>query len=194
MTVCMTETQLPWVALVGAAGSGKDTVAQEMVEQYGYTRVAFADPVRAALLALDPLLPQEGLGVLRLSTAVDTLGWEDTKRLYPEVRYLLQRLGTDAIRSQVPYYWCDLAERTAVAADGPVVFTDTRFINELRMVESYGGTVVEVQRQNNPVLDITAATHTSENEWRSWYPRFTVRNDGSKADLAAAVDTLMEHI
>ena len=190
----MTNTQLPWVALVGAAGSGKDTVAQEMVEQYGYTRVAFADPVRAALLAVDPLLPQEGLGALRLSTAVQTIGWENAKRLYPEVRYLLQRLGTDAIRSQTPSYWCDLAERTAKAASGPVVFTDTRFINELQMVEMVHGVVVEVQRHSNPVLDSTAAAHASENEWRSWSPTFTLRNDGSKADLAAAVDTLMDFI
>tara|TARA_R110000824_G_scaffold21303_8_gene79554 strand:+ start:823 stop:1395 length:573 start_codon:yes stop_codon:yes gene_type:complete len=190
----MTKPSYPWVALVGAAGAGKDTVADELTRRYGFTRVAFADPVRAALLALDPLIPQEGLGALRLSTAVDELGWENTKRLYPEVRYLLQRLGTDAIRSQVPHYWCDLAERTAVAADGPVVFTDTRFINELRMVESYGGTVVEVQRHNNPVLDSAAAAHASENEWRSWSPRFTLRNNGSKFDLATAVNTVMQNI
>jgi hypothetical protein len=190
----MTQTKLPWVALVGAAGSGKDTVATEMVERYGYTRVAFADPVRAALLAIDPLIT-DGNSTARLAGTVDLLGWENTKRLYPEVRYLLQRLGTDAIRAQQPDHWCTLAERKAVAAGGPVVFTDARFMNELQMVEyDHSGTVVHVKRHSEPVLDTAAAAHVSENEWRTWSPTFTVRNYGTKFDLAAAVDTLMKHI
>ena len=188
-----TNRALPWIGLVGTAGAGKDTVANELVQMYGYTRVAFADPVRAALLAVDPLVADEQ-GNLRLSTAVETLGWENAKRLYPEVRYLLQRLGTDAIRTQVPHYWSDLAERTAVAVDGPVVFTDTRFINELRMIDSYGGVIVHVERKGNPVLEGTAAAHVSENEWRSWSPTLLLSNNGTMEELAHAVVTLTNNI
>ena len=171
-----TNRALPWIGLVGTAGAGKDTVANELVQMYGYTRVAFADPVRAALLAVDPLVADEQ-GNLRLSTAVETLGWENAKRLYPEVRYLLQRLGTDAIRAQVPHYWCDLAERTAVAVDGPVVFTD-----------------VHVERKGNPVLESTAAAHVSENEWRSWSPTLLLSNNGTMDELTHAVVTLTNNI
>ena len=189
-----TNTTLPWIGLVGTAGAGKDTVANELVQMYGYTRVAFADPVRSALLAVDPLIPQEGLGAMRLSTAVETLGWENAKRLYPEVRYLLQRLGTDAIRAQTPNYWCDLAERKAAAVDGPVVFTDTRFINEIKMIDGHNGVIVHVERKGNPVLEGAAANHPSENEWRSWSPTLLLSNNGTMEELAHAVVTLTNNI
>jgi dephospho-CoA kinase len=37
------------IGLTGYAQSGKDTVANILVENYGYQRVAFADPIRALL-------------------------------------------------------------------------------------------------------------------------------------------------
>lgn len=186
-------SQLPWIGLVGNAGAGKDTVANELVRQYGYTRVAFADPVRAALLALDPMVVDEQ-GNVRLSTIVETLGWENAKRLYPEVRYLLQRLGTDAIRTQTPDYWLNLAYRAAQLVEGPVVFTDTRFTNEIEMVDECGGVIVHVNRNNNPVLSGTAASHASENDWRSWQHTTLLQNNGNMLDLYEAVDTLIDNI
>ena len=189
-----TNTTLPWIGLVGTAGAGKDTVANELVQMYGYTRVAFADPVRSALLAVDPLIARRRLGATRLSQAVETLGWEHAKRFYPEVRDLLQRLGTDAIRAQTPNYWCDLAERKAAAVDGTVVFTDVRFINEIKMIEGHNGVIVHVERKGNPVLQSTAAAHRSENEWKSWSPTLRLSNNGTMEELAHAIVTLTNNI
>lgn len=44
------------IGLTGLARSGKDTVGAMLVERYGYTRVAFADGIRDAALALDPIV------------------------------------------------------------------------------------------------------------------------------------------
>lgn len=194
---CMRKTQLPWVALVGAAGAGKDTVAAEMVERYGYTRVAFADPVRAALLAINPFIQLSVLHRTRvtLQVLVSRVGWTEAKRAYPEVRGLLQRLGTEAIRSQDPDFWCDAAEKTAIAVGGPVVFTDARFLNELDMVTwRHDGQVVRIERTDNMSLANGASNHTSENDWKSWTPALTLVNYGDLDELSATVDTMMQHI
>lgn len=188
----MQQTQLPWIGLVGTAGAGKDTVAINLAYRYGYTRVAFADPVRDALLAVNPLVDVEN-GTARLADIIEACGWELAKRYYPEVRLLLQRLGTDAIRTQTPNYWCDLAYQTARSVDGPVVFTDTRFINELEMIDECGGVIVHVER-NTDELDGVAAAHASENEWRSWRPTILLQNNGTVLELANAVDTLTANI
>ena len=166
--------ELPWIALMGDAGAGKDTAAEVLVREYGYTRIAFADPVRQALLAVNPLISADWC----VKDAVLVHGWEDAKRIFPEIRALLQRLGTDAIRSQDPNFWCRQAERAARKVDGPVVFTDTRFLNELRMVSEYHGEAILVARPSSSKLAAEAGSHISEQEWRTWPPDHILSNNG----------------
>lgn len=42
----------PCIALVGGLGSGKTTVAQALVNQHGYTRLALADPLKEMVRAI----------------------------------------------------------------------------------------------------------------------------------------------
>jgi hypothetical protein len=66
-------------ALIGLAGhkrSGEDTAALRLTEHYGFTRVAFADPIRQAAYALNPLA---GFGGTRPQEVVDSIGWERVK-------------------------------------------------------------------------------------------------------------------
>lgn len=186
----MTYQERPWIALVGDAGAGKDTVAEVLTASYGYTRIAFADPVRQALRALNPLIPTPTGGLpWRLTDLVSAVGWETAKRDYPEVRALLQRLGTDAIRTLDPDFWVGTALRMAWVGGGPPVFTDTRFPNEIAMVRANGGSVIRVNRpgHTNP-----AAGHVSEEAWRTAEPDYTIVNDGTIDDLRAQVRRLMD--
>src|SRR4051794_16838163 len=82
------------VGLTGYARSGKDTAAQVLINK-GFNRVAFADPMKNMLYALNPIVVE--CSELRLREIVDRDGWEGAKRL-SEVRELLQRVGTDAGR------------------------------------------------------------------------------------------------
>ncbi len=43
------------IGLTGYAQSGKDTVANILVERYGFTRVAFADKIREFLYETNPM-------------------------------------------------------------------------------------------------------------------------------------------
>ena len=42
------------IGLTGYAGSGKDTLANILVEEYGFTRIAFADKTKEFLYDLNP--------------------------------------------------------------------------------------------------------------------------------------------
>ena len=50
------------IGLSGYAQVGKDTVAQILVEEYGYSRIGFADIIRNACYRLNPIVTLEGLG------------------------------------------------------------------------------------------------------------------------------------
>lgn len=144
----------PLVGLVGRKRAGKDTFAAVLVEQNGYTRASFADPLREAAYRLDPIVevesPREAVDAdlpqfIRLSAVVDALGWERAKDEVQEVRTVLQRLGTDAIRALDPDFWV----RTAVDKldpEVPTVFTDVRFPNEADAIRARGGIIVRIER------------------------------------------------
>ena len=104
MSYSRSVSQVSIVGLTGYAGSGKDTAAQGLID-IGYTRLAFADPMRDGLLAINPWVcvdPRCELGYpaefQRLRRIIDRMGWDSAKRAYPEVRELQQHFGTEAGR------------------------------------------------------------------------------------------------
>lgn len=176
------------MSLIGIAGrkrSGKDTLAARLVNVHGYTRVAFADPLRAMALALDPLVRTNAGHVLRLSELVAFDGWEHAKE-HTEVRRTLQRLGTEAGRQVLgDTIWIDTAMRLVDAMPGPVVITDVRYPNEADAIRAAGGIVLRVDR---PGL-VSSDVHVSETAMDD-YPHYTARivNDRTIAALQRAAD------
>jgi hypothetical protein len=139
------------VGLNGVAQSGKDTVGAYLVKYHGFTRVAFADPIRDALLALNPTIKLSNYNTAKLDEVLDhyTNGWDDAKTTYAEVRELLQRIGTEAGRGiHGDDCWTKITERRIAEIDGPVVVTDCRFENEARLVHELGGEVWGITRQS----------------------------------------------
>lgn len=143
------------VALVGPAGVGKDTVASLLVEEYGFTRVAFADALKGALMRVDP---QVGSG--RLSDLVLGAGW-DRAKVNPEVRRLLQEFGM-AIRDISPEFWIEATADVVDQVDGPVVITDLRMPNEYEYaVAELGALTVRLSR---PDVDTGLGWRAHESE------------------------------
>lgn len=162
------------IGLTGRKRAGKDTFADVLVKDHGYTRASFADAVRDAALRLDPIIevfdadnscydpdccggPYPILTERRLSEIVAAIGWERAKDEYEEVRRTLQRLGTDAVRTIAPDFWIDAAFAT-LDVEGPVVFTDVRFPNEADAIRERGGIIVRIERRGIDDGD----THASE--------------------------------
>ena len=164
------------IALGGYAGAGKDTVAQLV----GWPVRHWADPVRRAALALDPYITSAGCP---LSTVVHGYGWDDAKRRLPQVRQVLQRVGTEAGRDiHGPDCWVRLADLAP-----PACYADTRFRNEVDAVWAAGGHFVWVERPGvGP-----ANAHSSEHSLHPVLADYVLRNDGTLEDLAWAVRAML---
>lgn len=169
------------IALIGRARSGKDTVAARLVERHGFTRVAFADRLKDAVLALDPLI----FNTVHLAEMVELNGWEVAKS-HPEVRRVLQHYG-QAIREIDPRFWIRAAF-PAMQGRTHVVVSDVRYRNEADALRSAGFTLVRITRPGEPLS--VGSDHVSENELTNYPTSLTLVNSGSLADLRTRADTL----
>ena len=168
------------IGLCGAAGAGKDTVAEALAAG-GYGRIAFADPLYEAVSAIT------GLTVEQLhdrSRKENALGW-----ISCSPRRLLQTLGTDWGRNMIhEEIWVMATMQRADAAGGDICITDVRFPNEAAAIKARGGVVWRVVRPGFNPLDGAAAGHESERGVPQEYIDDEIVNSGSIADLRAAVD------
>jgi hypothetical protein len=151
-----------FIGLSGWARSGKDTIADYLVEHHGFTRVAFADPMREALLALNPQIPYYGT-TASLATMVRLSGWDELKKYSPETRELLQRMGTEVGRELFgKNFWVNQAIKTAKKYD-KVVFSDCRYFNEARAIKHLGGQVWRISRPGVRAANDHGSEHDLDN-------------------------------
>jgi hypothetical protein len=181
------------IGLCGYAGVGKDTAAQVLLDELGFQRIAFADPIKSALLALDPLIPSEDGGpVRRLSQFCQAHSWSEVKD-YAEVRRLMQIMGTEVGRNLFdPDLWVKLAKRKleSTLSVGDVVVTDIRFPNEARLIRGYGGVLVRLERPGfGPVNE-----HVSDRASERWAYDRRLDNDGEIASLHAKLRQLVTEL
>lgn len=182
------------IGVMGRKQSGKSEVAGVLARDYGFYIVSFADPIREMLYNLNPLLSSGR----RLADYVDDNGWDAAKQFSPEVRRLLQYLGTEAGRRVLGEdVWVDAAvrrikslEKTNPGLPG-VVVPDVRFPNEGFAIHfNLGGRIVHVER---PTLGADDDQHASEYAWRDIPGDYLIINDGTLEDLAHKVGNVMTH-
>lgn len=103
-----TLSSYPIVGILGRKQSGKSTLARYLVEDHCYTEHAYADPLRELALALDQIVLVTPSGQsYGLCHVVESIGWDTAKEQIPEVRRVLQRLGTDVFRAIDEDVWVD---------------------------------------------------------------------------------------
>ncbi|KWT60616.1 hypothetical protein ADL21_18225 [Streptomyces albus subsp. albus] len=182
----------PHIALLGKARSGKDTVATVLTRHASYTRLAFGDEVKRALVRLDPYVPLRFTGgPVRLSDLVRRIGWEAAKDQFPEVRRLLQESG-QTVRELDADVWVRpvLAQvRQGTQWNMPCVVTDVRYVNELDALREEGAVVVRVERPGAGLAG-DAGAHTSETELDGVTPDHVLHNGGTLAQLRVSVRDL----
>ena len=156
------------IALGHSARAGKDTAAQALVDTLGFTRVAFADPLRALVLAIDPIVAQ----------AVGALGWEEAKTRLPFVRDRLIEVGNAARYALGADVWVTLS-RPALREHKRVVVTDVRYPNELLALKALGALTIKIERPGFPPRDDPSDRALAN--WSDW--DLVITNDGTIEDL-----------
>lgn len=156
------------IGFTGFAQVGKDSAAAFLVER-GWTKLSFADALRNALYALNPIISVEVYmeddcysdgspcatvdRFVRLQEIFDSLGYEETKRAYPEYRELLQRFGTEVGREQFgENFWTDRVV-AQIKEGGRYVISDVRFPNEAKVVHDLGGRVYRIMRDGTGAVN-----------------------------------------
>lgn len=204
------------IGLVGFAGSGKDSVAKNWIDQAGFRQVSFARALYQEVSeAFDVsiewlqnrdnkekpsfLMTLSRCGDKEFAHAIMDIAREENPRLLWTVemnkprspREILQWWGTEYRRAQDQTYWINKTAATIRSLDEfPLVATDVRFENEIDLITSLGGTLVRVSRPG--VLSIN--NHVSEKYARDGFCHFELYNDGTLDDLAAKSMSFLDEI
>lgn len=169
------------VGLSGFARSGKDAIAKILVEEHGFTRLAFADPIRELLLQINPILSNGK----RLNEVIGEIGWENAKA-QTEVRRLLQDTGVGARTVMGEQVWV-VPVMMQMIIPGDFVITDVRFENEANMIKDFGGEVWRVTRDGVSAVN----DHISEASLIDYSFDHIIENNGTLEDLRGL---LHEHL
>jgi hypothetical protein len=180
------------IGLVGKKQSGKDTIAQHLIDEYGFVRYAFADPIKEACQVIFGFTNEQCWG--KEKEIIDPY-WKITPRK------VFQLFGTELFQFELPKYAPELADigRTFWAyrfirwyeqqleksPEIKVVITDVRFPFEADIINSLGGTLVRITRPEQVHND----SHASEVEMDNIQCRHHIMNDGTIDDLKAKMDT-----
>jgi hypothetical protein len=191
------------IGLGGKLRAGKDEVAKYLAEQHDYITMGMSDALNEALLALNPIIlvhtpiePHWNAGeYARYRDLHDAVGYVEAKR-NPEVRRLLQALGTEVGRNMIGQdVWVDIAERRIRAeldAGHNVVITAVRFPNELEMLERLGGMSVWIERADEArEADESVSSHASETSVSAELFDCTIFNNRGIPELHEAVEGLL---
>jgi hypothetical protein len=177
------------IGLTGYAQSGKDTVAKILVENYGYTRVAFADKIREFLYETNPMYDSIAGEPVFVKTKVDRDGWENAKQS-AHIRRLLQNSGVAARKVFGDSFWVHEAMKTMLNDPRPdmnYVITDVRFLNEADMIRANNGQIWRIKRIGiNPVN-----SHVSESQMDDYPVDQIFTNNSTVEDLELMVKTRM---
>lgn len=169
------------IGLCGPAGGGKDSVAMRLRDKHGFTVLAFADPLYAAVAAISGMSVSD-LKNRRLKE--DVIPW-----MGKSPRQLLQLLGTEFGRGMIrDDVWIQRTMMRLDPSEAGYAITDVRFDNEAEAICDRGGSIVEVVRPGSACLRDDTACHSSEAGIRRDYIARTILNDGTLEDLAASAD------
>ena len=162
------------IGLSGYAQSGKNTVADILVDYHGFIALAFADPIKDLVYNINPKINS-----IEIQGMVNEYGWDIVKQ-DPEVRRLLQTTGEAGRQGIDEYHWVAMTlSQIKDPQEGRYVITDVRFPNEASAISSQGGQLWRIER---PGVD-AVNDHISETALDAWVFDETIVNDGTIEDL-----------
>ena len=142
------------IGLLGRMGSGKDTVAKELAETYGFRQDSYASTLKdmtALLFNWDrAMLAGETAASRKTREEVDE--WWAEKLGIPNFtpRLALQLIGTDVFRNSFHTDIWMLSTMVRYNVNEHVVISDCRFPNEVKAIREAGGRIIQVDRGEEP--------------------------------------------
>lgn len=187
------------IGLCGSQGSGKDTVANILITEYGFVKLTFASTLKDVVAVL-------------FSWSRDLLeGLTEESRLWRETvddfwseklsipsftpRKALQMIGTDLFRLHFNNdIWISIVENKIreMLKNNPktnIIISDCRFANEFSLIKQFPNShIITILREKNSTNKIS---HSSETEWVNYNFDAILQNDNSIDDLKTNLKSLL---
>ena len=171
----------------GKARTGKDTIANYLVQNQGFIRNGLADPVKRAAQQIFMLTDEQTWNDEFKEVVIPYWGMSP--------REMFQKVGTEGGRmvfgndvwiKRWTYHYTTYKDVTNY------VVSDIRFQNEADYIRSLGGIVIHVTREGARSLLVgDTHKHASEVTLPVHSNDFVIVNDGSKAALYAKLDNVI---
>lgn len=142
------------IGICGFIGSGKDTVADYLVNFHGFRRESFANSLKDAVSQIFSWDRE-----LLEGRTKESREWRETKdewwskRLKRDItpRWVLQYWGTEVVRKGFhDDMWVASLENRLLQTKDDIVITDCRFPNEIKAIKAVGGNVIRIKRGPEP--------------------------------------------
>lgn len=170
------------IGISGKARSGKDTIANYLVEKYGFSRVGWAERLKKGIAVFHGWDERHIEGELK-----DVV---DPKWGYSP-RHAFVGMGTDLIRNQWDVdFWVKSALLPLMDKPGYFCFADTRFPNEGEKIRELGGINIRVVRAD--AQKVESDDHESEAGLPDHLIDHVIENNSTLEHLYAKVREILQ--
>lgn len=188
------------IGICGLIGSGKDTVADILVQENNFKKLSFADKLKdgvSAVFGWNRVMLEGNTEKSRAWREQEDTFWSNETGRTITPRLVLQEFGTDCMRNG--FYdgiWVSLVKQEIQQNPNKnYVIPDVRFENEAKMLKSIGGDVWRIRRGPDPVwfrmyVDLQVEptdVHKSEWAWANIAFDNVLDNSGSLLELRSRV-------
>ncbi len=183
------------IGIHGFKQSGKDTLAKLFVDEFSFSRVAFADKVKEALHVIFDV-PREKLhGSDEDKNSLSKVRWNhlhgiqpsaDSHKEFLSIRELMQIFATEMCRQVIPGIWY---QYLPLHEHKHVVVSDLRFTNEAQYLKDNKALLIRVTRTG-----AGPTAHSSESGLADDWFDYELINDGSLEDFLQKGRDLMKKI
>jgi hypothetical protein len=198
------------IGICGLIGSGKDTIADYLVNIHEFRRDSFAATLKDAVAAVfgwDRDMLEGRSRSSREWREQQDVWW--SQRLGREItpRWVLQHWGTEVCRQGFhDAIWIASLENKLRRTSDDVVISDCRFPNEIQAIRNQGGYVIRVvrgpdpewfecaQQTPNEMSRLYPKIHASEYSWAATDFDRIIKNDGSLDDLYSEINNLVQYL
>lgn len=161
------------IGVCGFIGSGKDTIADYLVNYHGFRRESFANSLKDAVSQVfgwDRVL-LEGRTKQAREWREQVDPWWSERLNMPNLtpRWILQYWGTEVCRKAFhDDIWIAALENKLRNSKDDIVISDCRFPNEIKSIKNAGGIVIRVKRGPEPEWYQDAVNMNAGNSNMSW--------------------------
>ena len=189
------------IGICGFIGSGKDTVADYLVNFHEFRRESFANSLKDAVSAVfgwdRTMLEGRTKQAREWREQVDP--WWAERLNMPDLtpRLMLQLWGTEVCRKGFhDDIWIASVENKLRTSTDDIVISDCRFPNEIKSIKAAGGIVVRVVRGPEPEwYDAAVSMNKGSNGNMSWaLSKQKIENLKIHASETAWVGTEFDHV